>query len=426
MILILYFVLILLIFSVGYIFSLHFLISYLAPEDLEPIAGRLSGLSRRYLLEVLASHRVAIQLSVVIKSLSIVTASFLATLIAQRVAPLYPISQSIAVIISLVVVWVLYLFFLEYLPRRRAAQPIDRSVLKFLPLFALAYLALRPLLLVYRRLFSFHQKGLTEERKEDLVERAIETLAERSGVSEPIVEEEEREMIGQIFQLNVTEVREIMVPRIDIKGLPKGCRLDDVRRLTDEVGYSRYPIYDQTIDNILGILYIKDLFTELPFPVDEAAFDVAKYMRKPHFIPETKKISVLLSEFKAERVHMAIVVDEYGGTSGLITMEDILEEIVGDIKDEHDYEPAEMTKLPDGSLLIDPGISVEELIEELNLEYETEDFETVGGLIYDLVGSVPTVGSTVGWKGLLLEVAGVEGQRITQVKVRLKRGAETQ
>ncbi len=425
MILFLYFFLILLIYILGYIFSLHFLVSYLAPEELEPIARRLSGLSRRYLMEVISSHRVAIQLGVVIKSLSIVAASFLAVLIAQRIAPLYTVSQTIAIVISLVSVWVLYLFFLEYLPRRRAARPIDQSVLKLIPLFALAYLALRPLMMLYRRLFSFHQKGISEERKEDLVERAIETLAERTGVNEPLVEEDEREMIGQIFQLNVTEVREIMIPRIDIKGLPKECRLDDIRKLTDEVGFSRYPVYDQTIDNIQGILYVKDLFTKMPLPIDETAFNVTSYMRKPHFIPESKKISVLLSEFKAERVHMAIVVDEYGGTSGLITMEDILEEIVGDIKDEHDYEPAEMTKMPDGSLLIDPGISVEELTEELNLEYETEDFETVGGLVYDLVGSVPLQGTKVRWRDLLLEVAGVEGQRITAIKVRLKNESGT-
>ncbi len=421
MIPILYFFIILLIFYTGYIFSLHLLVSYLAAEDLESIAARLSGLSRRYLIEVIGVHRVSIQMSVVIKSLSMLVTSFLAILIAQTIAPIYSVSQTIAIMISLLAVWVLYLFFLEYLPRRRAAKPIDRSVLKYIPLFALAYLALRPFLRLYKRIFSFHLRKVSEDRKEELVERAIETLAEQTGISEPVVEEEEKEMIGQIFQLDVTEVREIMVPRIDIKGLNKNSPFEEIRTLTTEVGYSRYPVYDETIDNIVGILYIKDLFTRLPIPVDLKAFNITQYMRKPHFIPESKKISVLLSEFKLERVHMAIVVDEYGGTSGLITMEDILEEIVGDIKDEHDYEPADMIKMADNSLMIDPGISVEELVEELDLEYEPKEFETVGGLIYDLVGSVPAEGTRIRWKDLIFEVAKVEGQRIISVKVWLNK-----
>jgi len=163
----------------------------------------------------------------------------------------------------------------------------------------------------------------------------------------------------------------------------------------------------------------------MPLSVDETGFDITKYLRRPHFVPESKKISDLLEEFKRDKVHIALVVDEYGGTSGLVTLEDILEEIVGDIQDEHDYEPAEMVHLPDNSILLDAGISVEELIDEFVLDYETEDFETVGGLIYDLVGSVPLPGARLQWRGIQFEVVKVEGQRIIEVRAKLAEKAST-
>ena len=131
-----------------------------------------------------------------------------------------------------------------------------------------------------------------------------------------------------------------------------------------------------------------------------------------------------MAEFKAAKIHIAIVVDEYGGTSGLVTLEDILEEIVGEIEDEHDFGPDPVIHLPDNSLRVSGGVSVEELLEELKLDYETEEFETIGGLIYDLVGSVPKVGTTLKWKDLIFEVDKVDGQRIISVKIWLKKGTD--
>ncbi|MCP4705029.1 MAG: CBS domain-containing protein, partial [candidate division Zixibacteria bacterium] len=148
------------------------------------------------------------------------------------------------------------------------------------------------------------------------------------------------------------------------------------------------------------------------------------FIREPFFVPETKIISELLAEFKKTKTHIAIVVDEYGGTAGLVTLEDILEEIVGEIQDEHDSEKPQIVKLPDNSLRVDASVSVEELIEELNLDYETKEFETVGGLIYDLIGSVPSVGAKPRWKDIHFEVEKVDGQRIISLKAWVKRGTE--
>jgi CBS domain containing-hemolysin-like protein len=404
----------------GYIYSLHHLASYIESEELQKFASKLSGIGGKYIREAVSNPRISLQLTIFTKSFTMIISSFLAILTSRIINETYGLNFIIILIFNLLIIWAFYLFFMEYLPGRRALKQIDIKIIRFVPLFSLLYLALLPVLWVYNRILHYEPTTISEEHREEIIERAIETLAAQAGASEPIVEKSEKEMIGQILQLDVTEVREIMVPRIGMVGLGKTAGLRNIRRMTEEHGHSRYPVYDENLDNIMGILYVKDLFTNIPLPIDEANFDITKYIRKPYFIPESKKINDLLSEFKLNRVHIAIVVDEYGGTSGMITMEDILEEIVGDIQDEHDYEEEEMVKMPDNSIMVDAGTSVEELVEELKLDYGSEEFETVGGLIYDLVGSVPTVGTRLKWKDILFEVAKVEGQRIISVKARVE------
>ncbi len=418
----LYFAIILILYYFCYIQSLHQRASYLQPEELGPIIKGYSSLGKKYIREAVVNPRRSSQLAILTKSFALIGACFIATISARDLNAVYGLNLIPALIICLIVVWVLYLFFMEYLPGRQMLKTAEGGVLQFVPLFALLYLVLTPILWLYDRVFYKTRGKISEGHKEEIIERAIESLAVQAGSDEPLVEEEEREMIGQILQLDVTEVREVMVPRIDIIGLRKNSTFGDIRRLTDEYGYSRYPVYGENLDNIIGVLYIKDLFTNIPLPIDESAFDIAKYMKPAYFIPESKKISDLLAEFKTSRVHIAIVVDEYGGTSGLVTMEDILEEIVGDIKDEHDYEEEEMVVMPDKSIMVDAGIPMEELIEELGLDYDTAEFETVSGLVYDLVGSVPAAGTKLRWKDIVLVVDKVEGQRIISVKAWVEKG----
>ena len=223
-------------------------------------------------------------------------------------------------------------------------------------------------------------------------------------------------MIGQIFQLDQTVVREIMVPRIDIIGIERSMSFSDIRKLVLKDGHSRYPVYDDTIDRVTGMIYVKDLFSRMPEPGEK--FVIGKYLRKPYFVPETKVIGELLGEFKAQRLHIAMVADEYGGVAGLVTLEDIIEEIFGEIQDEHDWEEADFTKLAEGEYRVSAGLLVEKLQDYLETDYKQGEYDTVGGLIYDMVGSVPKEGRKIRWHDIEFEVERVEGQRILHVKVR--------
>lgn len=409
-----------LIFYIGYVLALYSSVAYIEPERIEHVAERLSDFRKKHLTEILESPRVSIQLIIVFKSLALLLLTFLAILAADYFIDTFNFRVSVTYAAVLVTVWALYLIFFEILPRRRVLRLGDRQIVKYLPLYVGIYILFKPIVMIYGQIFV-HDKNqkIPDEQKEDIIERAIETLADQAGVSESMIEEDEKEMIGQIFQLDVTEVREVMVPRVNIKGMDRKTGIDDIRSLTRDVGYSRYPVYDDTIDNIIGILYVKDLFTG--FTNGTATFDITNYMREPHFVSEKKKISDLLAEFKANKVHIAIVVDEFGGTAGLVTLEDILEEIVGEIQDEHDFENEAIIRLSDNSIRVDPGLAIEKLAEEFDLDYDLGEFETVGGLIYDLVGSVPTAGTVLRWKDILLEVERTEGQRIISVKAWVKR-----
>ncbi|MEW5924947.1 MAG: hemolysin family protein [Candidatus Zixiibacteriota bacterium] len=411
-----------LIFYIGYVLSLYSSVAYIEPERIEHVAEKLSEFRRKYLSEILDTPRISIQLIIVFKSLALLLLTFLAILVGDYLIDTFNFRVGLTYAIVLVAIWALYLIFIEILPRRKVLRLGDRQIIKYLPLYVGIYIVFKPIVIVFGRVFARDKiDKIPEEQKEDIIERAIETLADQAGVTEPIIEEDEKEMIGQIFQLDVTEVREVMVPRVNIKGIERKTGIDDIRALTRDVGYSRYPVYEETIDNIIGVLYVKDLFTG--FTNGTATFDITNYMREPYFVAEKKKISDLLAEFKANKVHIAIVIDEFGGTAGLVTLEDILEEIVGEIQDEHDFESEAIIRLSDNSIRVDPGLAVEKLTEEFDLDYDLGEFETVGGLIYDLVGSVPTAGTMLRWKDILLEVERIEGQRILSVKAWVKKDA---
>jgi len=414
---------IIVIYFLGHILALYSSVAYLESDELEDRVKDFTGYRKKYLDLIFDNPRISIQIASLFKSFALVGITLLGVFLAGEVKTLTGLSLAIVFPVLLVLIWLLYLVFMEYLPRRRVLHTSEKEIVRYILLFALFYLFFKPVMKIYSRTFSHSgNDDVSEEQKEDIVERAIETLAEQSGVGEPIVEEDEKEMIGQIFQLDQTEVREVMVPRINIKGFEKGSSFDDIRLKTKELGFSRYPIYDDSIDKIIGILYIKDLFTGTT--LGQGTVSIQDYLRQPFFVPESKIISDLLAEFKKTKTHIAIVVDEYGGTAGLITLEDILEEIVGEIQDEHDSEKPQIVKLSNNSLRIDASVSVEDLVEELNLDYETREFETVGGLIYDLIGSVPSVGARLRWKDIHFEVEEVEGQRIISLKAWVKNGTE--
>ena len=251
--------------------------------------------------------------------------------------------------------------------------------------------------------------------------------------AEPAITEEElsgldrrdREMLRSIIDLDYTTVREVMVPRLDMVALEAGVSLLEAVATIVEHGHSRLPVYVETIDDVLGILYVRDLLAAIANP--QEANDVRTLTRPAFIVPETKRVDELLEEFRQRRTQIAIVVDEYGGTEGLVTMEDVLEEIVGEIEDEFSrVREAEITRQEDGATHVSAGLSTEEVENLFGVSIESDDFDTVGGFVYHHLGRVPHVGDVVEKEGLRLEVASVAGRRLRTLKITIENGSPTE
>ncbi len=236
-----------------------------------------------------------------------------------------------------------------------------------------------------------------------------------AGADDGVLEDDEREMLHGIIELGDIQVREVMVPRMDIVCSEVSKGTDHVVKLIAENGFSRIPIYEGKVDNIMGVVYAKDLL--LAERREESDRDVRQLMRPAFFVPESKKIDDLLREFKRQKTHIAIVVDEYGGTAGLVTLEDVLEEIVGEILDEYDKDEEPLYEaLDEGSKARVSGrMSLRELGEMLELDFPSDEFDTLGGFIYHLAGKVPSEGEELRWNNLALRVDKVRGRRIEKV-----------
>ncbi|MCB9849946.1 MAG: HlyC/CorC family transporter [Phycisphaerales bacterium] len=262
--------------------------------------------------------------------------------------------------------------------------------------------------------------GVPEDHEEDDAARHERDLldAVSEGMLVGAVNEEEQEMIESVMELRDTDASEIMTPRTEIEGAEVNVTLDDVKALIGRIGHSRIPIFEETIDNIVGIIYAKDL---LQIPADEP-FDARKTMREPHFVPETKNLRDLLHEFRNGKVHLAIVLDEYGGTAGLVTIEDILEELVGEIVDEYDEdEPEPLTRIDDYTVEIDARMRVDELNEELGLTLpEEDDYETIGGFVSATLGRIPQTGETCVHENVELHVLDAEPRRINRIRLQIQ------
>lgn len=229
------------------------------------------------------------------------------------------------------------------------------------------------------------------------------------------IEEEERELIHSVFEFGDTVVREVMVPRPDMVTMRSDGTFEEVLTTIIGAGYSRIPIYEGDTDNIIGVLYAKDVLKR----IHEARGDsrISSLARAPLFVPEQKKVSELLREMQRQRVHMAIVVDEYGGTAGLVTIEDLLEEIVGEIVDEYDQEEPLVEPIDDFTIRVDAKMSIDEVNELLGVELPHEEWDTVGGLVYGLTGRVPLPGEIVRFDSIEFRTERVTGRRINKVVI---------
>jgi magnesium and cobalt transporter len=229
-------------------------------------------------------------------------------------------------------------------------------------------------------------------------------------------------MLHSIFEFGETIVREIMVPRTDMVCCPTAASLEEVLEAIISSGHSRIPIFEGTNDRIVGVVYAKDLLKFWGRPASE--IQTPQVMRTPYFVPETKNIEELLREFRTKRVHMAIAIDEYGGTSGLITIEDLIEEIIGDIQDEYDLEEEWLQEQEDGSVLVDARLNIEELEEHFGTTVTREKFDTVGGYLFDLLGHVPVAGEETRDGDLIMTVVECDARKIRKVRIRRAMPAE--
>ena len=234
------------------------------------------------------------------------------------------------------------------------------------------------------RRLSHRPQANSEEELQELID-----ASEQQG----IIDEEEGDMLQSILELDETILREIMIPRTAMVCVDAEAPLSHILKAILDSGHSRIPVYKNNIDNIIGLVYAKDLLRYWGQPIDSISLN--EIMRPPYLVPESKQVSVLLKEFQETCVHIAIVIDEYGGTSGLVTIEDLIEEIVGEIQDEYDREEEWLLEQPDGTLLVDGRLSIEEFEEYFDVEVAREKFDTVGGYVVEQYGKVPEVGERI-------------------------------
>lgn len=269
---------------------------------------------------------------------------------------------------------------------------------------------------IWRKIASLLRFRHRKKPSQPDLQREIKQLID-VGEEEGLLSEDEGEMIQSILSFRDTLAREIMVPRTDAVFISADTPIEKLLQLVIQEGHSRFPVHSGSSDNIIGILHVKDLLTFW----SAEHLDLKDIIRTPYFIPETKKISHLLRELRDKKSHMAIVIDEYGGTAGLVTIEDIIEEIIGEIHDEHDNDEILMVATDEGDLVVDARLEIEKLVEHFNLEVPKGNFESVGGFIISLLGRVPQPQETVTHAPLEMTIESADARKIRKVRVRVRK-----
>ncbi|HOD34527.1 MAG TPA: hemolysin family protein [Syntrophales bacterium] len=257
----------------------------------------------------------------------------------------------------------------------------------------------------------------TPDEGQSRLEEEIQSIID-AGEEKGLIDAQSGAMIESILEFRETLAREVMIPRTDILAIGSHTAIEEIIELINRRGHTRIPVYSGSIDNIIGILNVKDLLKFWPRPVRQE--DILSILRKPYFIPETKNIHSLLHELKEKKLHMAIVIDEYGGTSGLVTLEDLIEEIVGEIQDEHDKEEEKFVDLPDGYTLVDSRVEIEDFAQRFGVEIPEGKYETLGGFILDALKRIPMTGDVIEHDGLEMVIASADERSIKRVKIRKK------
>ncbi len=319
-----------------------------------------------------------------------------------------------------------YLVLTELIGRHLTGIMAARFILLVMPLLKVLGLLVAPfwfpLVFVHHRISSWQEGHSEEEEKataEDEIMSLVESDAEQDG-TEPDLEEDERRMIRGIFDLDETLVREIMTPRVDVDAVSHCATLAEIKMRIVESGHSRIPVYKDSVDHVIGVVYAKDLLDEKRLASVKTLDEI---LHRPIFLPATKNVGDLLAEFQQSRNHFAVVLDEYGGTAGIITFEDVLEEIVGEIQDEYDLDEIRPTLelMPDGTIEADARTPLYELIELLDVELpEDHDCDTLGGYISASTGHIPQKGEMVENDVFTFEIMDAEPRRVLKARVKKK------
>jgi len=320
---------------------------------------------------------------------------------------------AIGIAVEIVIVFTLF----EVVPKTFALQHTERSALAISPLlvFITGFWPLRMLTRGFIGLANIVLPGKGLRRGPFVTEEEILTMADVAAQEEAI-ETEESELIHSIFEFGDTVVREVMLPRPDMVTVEADATVDEAIATAIAAGKSRLPAYENTQDNIVGLVFLKDLVAR---STEGAGSEpVRQSLRSTHFVPESKRVAELLREMQTEKFHMAIVIDEYGGTAGLVTMEDLLEEIVGEITDEYDVDEPTVERLPSGAWRVPGRTQIDEVNDLLNVELPNEEWDTVGGLVFNTLGHVPVEGERLTVDGLEFSAERIQGRRIVSVVIK--------
>jgi CBS domain containing-hemolysin-like protein len=320
-------------------------------------------------------------------------------------------------IVATVAMTLLLFVFAEVTPKTFAIQQTDRVALVLAPLIVALGRLVGPFATGLVKLANIIMPGKGLPQGPFITENEIRALAEVASDEEQI-EEGEKELIHSIFEFGDTIVREVMRPRPDIVAVEADKTLHDVQALVLRHGFSRIPVFQEDLDNVVGFVFAKDVLKALY--QGQADMPLTDILRRAHFVPESKKVADLLREMQQEKFHIALVTDEYGSVSGLVTLEDLLEELVGEITDEYDREEPSVVDLGNGVYRVDGRLGIDEVNELLDTELPDEEWDSVGGLMLGLLGSIPEQGEEVTYRDLVFKAEKVNGRRIAKVLITRK------
>jgi len=394
-------------------------------DQLRPGGGEYGSKDSR-ILKMLQKPRRLLATILIGNTFANIVSSVMAAVITGKIAAYYGFSEVIVYSVEIIVLTFMILILSEITPKVIAINnplKVSRRMVGFVYTHFILFM---PVSKIIAESTMSLEKTLPKPNNK-MTAQDLKTMAEMSE-QEGSLKGDEREIIENVIEFGNITVREIMTSRVNIVAVPVNATLEEVIQLIQEKGLSRMPLFENDLDNISGVIYSKDVLPYINSDIGEQLINWKTIARKALFIPATKKLDDLLRDFQHEKTHIAIVVDEYGGTEGLVTLDDILEEIVGDIGDEYDDQEEKLyTRFKNGVYIFDAKIDLDDLDEILNTTISSDDdeFETLGGLVYHLTERIPNVGERMIYKNLEMTVHSVKNNRVKKLRIKLMPSEKT-